>query len=533
MVHSLGDEARNPPSDTRAAVVRLENLRKEYGPVRALDGVHLTVLPGEVHCLAGENGAGKSTLIRILSGATARDGGVYEVVGRTVPVGVSTAEARELGIGVVYQELSLLPELSVIDNLFMGHFPSRAGILSRRQQRQEARRILDGVGLEGVELDIAVSELPAATRQMIEIARVLAAHARLVVFDEPTTALSETEAAALLERIRLLKSHGTAVLYVTHRLEEMFEVGDRVTVLRDGRTIATREIAGLDEAALIALMVGREITDLYPGQRKEPGPVRLEVNGLLPQGFTKPIDLSVRQGEIVGLAGLLGAGRTEILRAIFGAEAAAVGTIKVDGRVVPTRTPRTAVRSGIALLTEDRKESGILANLSIRENVTIASLARTSRNGIISNKSQQQRAVDAVDGLRLKFGDWDDSIVTLSGGNQQKALLGRWLGTDAKVLLLDEPTKGVDIGAKSDLYRVIAHLAEQGLAVIVVSSYLPELLGLCDRIVVVREHEIAGELNGSEATEHKVLELASPRRPRTDTEALAHEADAPLETQEQ
>jgi ABC-type sugar transport system ATPase subunit len=512
--------------------VRLEHVRKEYGPVHALDGVSLEILPGEVHCLAGENGAGKSTLIRVLSGATARDGGSYEVLGREVPVAMAPSEARELGIGVVYQELSLLPELSVMDNLFMGHFRHRAGVISRRRQRQEAREILDGVGLDAVSLDDLVGDLPTATRQMIEIARVLAAKARLVVFDEPTTALSEREAAALLERIQMLGSNGTAVLYVTHRLEEMFEIGDRVTVLRDGRSVSTHAMADLDESALIAAMVGREVTDLYPGQRPEPGPVRLKVSGLVPQGFEKPVDFEVRQGEIVGLAGLLGAGRTEILRAVFGAEPAESGAVEIDGATVTIRSPRAAVRNGIALLTEDRKESGLLAQLSIRENVTIASLDRTLQSGLVSRRLQHERASTAVEGLRLKHGHWDDPITSLSGGNQQKVLLGRWLGTDAKVLLLDEPTKGVDIGAKSDLYRVIARLAEEGLAVVVVSSYLPELLGLCDRIIVVREREISGEVSGPEATEHRVLELASPRRAHANVDALAHE-HSPYGTQEQ
>ena len=386
------------PSRPGTPVVRLEHVRKEYGPVHALDGVSLEILPGEVHCLAGENGAGKSTLIRVLSGATARDGGSYEVAGREVPVAMAPSEARELGIGVVYQELSLLPELSVMDNLFMGHFRHRAGVISRRRQRQEAREILDGVGLEAVGLDDLVGDLPTATRQMIEIARVLAAKARLVVFDEPTTALSEREAAALLERIQMLSSAGTAVLYVTHRLEEMFEIGDRVTVLRDGRSVTTHAMADLDENALIAAMVGREVTDLYPGQRPEPGPVRLKVSGLVPQGFEKPVDFAVRQGEIVGLAGLLGAGRTEILRAIFGAEPAESGAVEVDGATVTIRSPRAAVRNGIALLTEDRKESGLLAQLSIRENVTIASLDRTLQSGLGEPPSPAGAGLDGCRG---------------------------------------------------------------------------------------------------------------------------------------
>lgn len=511
------------PTAEVTPVVRLTHARKDYGPVVALNGVSLDILPGEVHCLAGENGAGKSTLIRVLSGAVARDSGDYEILGSPVGQAITPAEARQAGVGVVYQELSLLPELSVLDNLLMGRFPSRLGLVSRRAQLATAREMLDGVGLAELSLQAPVGQLPTATRQMIEIARVIGADAKLVIFDEPTTALSENEAAALLERIILMKNAGTAVLYVTHRLEEMFEIGDRVTVLRDGRSVATHRLADLDEGKLIAAMVGREVTNLYPGQRPAPGPVRLEVRDLVPQGFPGPVNLTVRQGEIVGLAGLLGAGRSEILRAVFGAEPPLSGSVLVDGSKVPVRSPRSAVRNGIALLTEDRKESGLLPELSIRENVTIASLADCAQGGVVSVRRQQDKAGQSIEGLRLKYGGWDDPVTSLSGGNQQKVLLGRWLGTGAKVLLLDEPTKGVDIGAKSDLYRVIAGLAEAGLAVVVVSSYLPELLGLCDRVVVIRERRISGELTGADATEHRVLELASPRRAHTDIEALAHE----------
>jgi rhamnose transport system ATP-binding protein len=512
------------PTAEITPVVRLRNVRKQYGPVVvALDDVSLDFLPGEVHCLAGENGAGKSTLIRVLSGAITRDRGDFEISGVALGTVVSPGEARDAGVGVVYQELSLLPELSVIDNLLMGRFPSRIGVVSRRAARKLAREVLDGVGLTDTSLDALVGELPTATRQMIEIARVIGAHTNLVIFDEPTTALSDKEAAALLKRITLLRNAGKAVLYVTHRLEEIFEIGDRVTVLRDGRSVGTHRVADLDESKLIAAMVGREVTNLYPGDRPAVGAIRLEVRNLTPQGFPVPVSFSVRQGEIVGLAGLLGAGRSEILRAVFGAEPPVSGSVLIDGSEVSIRSPRSAVQQGVALLTEDRKESGLLPELSIRENVTIASLSACARGGVVSSKQQQNKADESISGLRLKYGSWDDPVTSLSGGNQQKLLLGRWLGTGAKVLLLDEPTKGVDVGAKADLYRNIAHLAEKGLAVVVVSSYLPELLGLCDRVIVVRERSISGELSGSDATEHRVLELASPRRANTDVQALAHE----------
>lgn len=516
---SPGASVAEPP------LVRLNGVRKEYGPVVALGGVDLDIRAGEVHCLAGENGAGKSTLIRVLTGAAVRDAGEYEISGRSMPVDFNPAEGRAAGVGVVYQELSLLPELNVMDNLLMGRFPNRYGLVTRIGQRKAASAMLDQVGLAGLTLETAVSQLPTATKQLIEIARVVGDQTKLVIFDEPTTALSDIEAAALLDRIRELRNAGTAVLYVTHRLEEMFEIGDRVTILRDGLSVGTRELTELNESSLIAVMVGREVTNLYPGERPIPGQIRLDVRGLRPQGFTESVDLTVRAGEIVGLAGLLGAGRSEILRAIFGAEPAEAGAVLVDGSRVSIRSPRSALASGIALLTKDRKDSGLLLNLSIRENVTLASLPELARSGVISTARQQAKATESVQGLRLKFGSWDDPVTSLSGGNQQKVLLGRWLGTEAKVLLLDELTKGVDIGAKADLYQVIADFAGRGLAVVIVSSYLPELLGLCDRIVVVREQAVAGELDAAEATEHRILELASPRKTHADIAALSHEQE--------
>ncbi|MBC6457379.1 sugar ABC transporter ATP-binding protein [Actinomadura sp. HBU206391] len=491
-------------------VLTLHKISKRYGAVRALDGVDLDLYPGSVHCLAGENGAGKSTLIKILTGAVQRDAGDYEIEGRQVRRNVTPAESRSSGVGVVYQELSLLPQLTVVDNLCMGAFPSRAGIVDRRRQREAAAAMLDRVGLTGLDLDLPVAVLPTATRQLVEIARVLAGGAKVVVFDEPTTALSAEEAEALLSRISTLRSGGVAVLYVTHRLEEIFEIGDTVTVLRDGAHVATGPVAEFDEDSLIAAMVGREISNLYPGQRSEAGETRLEVRGLRPPGFPEPADLSVRAGEIVGLAGLLGSGRSELLRAVFGADPVSGGQVLVDGRPVPAGSTRAASRRGIGLLTEDRKESGLLPQLSIEENIAIAGWRTAGSRGLVNRARLRRHVETAADGLRLRFGDWSDPVSSLSGGNQQKVLIARWRALDAKVLLLDEPTKGVDVGAKADIYRIVADLAAAGLAIVVVSSYLPELLGLCDRVVVVRERRLVAELTAAEATEEEVLRLASP-----------------------
>ena len=492
--------------------IRLAGLRKAFGGTVVLHDVDLDVRAGEVHCLAGENGAGKSTLIRVLTGAVRRDAGEYEVDGRPMPSAIGPATARAAGIGAVYQELSLLPELTVAENLLIGALPARAGVVDRRRLRAEAAR-----KLERVELDLdpltPVRALPAATRQLVEIARVLGDDPRVVIFDEPTTALSGAEAATLLRRIAALRDDGVAVLYVSHRLEEMFEVGDRVTVLRDGTVTRTGPMRGVTEDGLIAAMVGRDVEDLYPasGRRVEGAPL-LRVRGLRPRGSAHAIDLDVRAGEIVGVAGLLGAGRSELLRAVFGADPPAAGTVEVDGRRVPAGRPREAVRAGIGLLSEDRKELGLLPELSIRENVSVASLHGIATHGVLSRRREAERVDEVLDGLRLRAASYDQPVSTLSGGNQQKVLLARWLVTDVRVLLFDEPTKGVDVGAKAELYTVIGDLAARGMAIVVVSSYLPELLGLVDRIVVLRRGAVVGDLPAAEATEESLLTLASTGR---------------------
>jgi rhamnose transport system ATP-binding protein len=493
-------------------IVRLSRLRKSFGATVALNDVDLELCAGEVHCLAGENGAGKSTLIRVLTGAVRRDAGEYTVDGESMPVALTPAAGRAAGIGAVYQELSLLPELSVAENLLMGSLPSRrAGFLDRARLRAEAMARLESVGLGRLHPSTVVASLPVATRQLVEIAKVLGDEPRVVIFDEPTTALSGIEAEALLRRITRLRDRGVAILYVSHRLEEMFEIGDRVTVLRDGAVTQTAPLAGLTEDRLIAAMVGREVRDLYPAPTREATGDRplLRVRRLRVRGSGHDVDLEVRPGEIVGIAGLLGAGRSELLRAIFGADQPEAGTVEVAGE--PVRPGRTgdAVRAGMGLLAEERKELGLLPELTIRENVSIASLRGMARHGLLSRRREAQRVDTVLDGLRLRAGSYDQPVSTLSGGNQQKVLIARWLVTDVRVLLFDEPTKGVDVGAKAELYGLIGDLAARGLAIVVVSSYLPELLGLADRIVVLRAGRIVGETPAVDATEEELLRLAS------------------------
>lgn len=490
------------------AALELTDVSKAFGPVQALSKVSLKLVPGQVHCLAGENGAGKSTLIRVLTGALRRDTGIYQIDGHEVTT-ISPSAMREAGVQAVYQELSLLPHLSVGENMFMGRLPSRSGLVQAGDLRRRCRKVLDRLGLHDVSPDTIVERLPAATKQLVEIAKVLTADTvKVIVFDEPTTALTESESDRLLSLIGEFRQEGVAMLYVTHRLEEMFAIGDWVTILRDGGLSQSGPMSAYDESRLITGMVGREISSLYPEGRRDPGPARLTVRGLRRTNESPAVDFDVRAGEILGIGGLLGSGRSELLLSIFGSEPIVEGEIKIDGKVVKPTGPRSMMNEGVALLTEDRKVLGILPELSIRENVTISSLRRGSRKGLLPGKEQAQEADRLLDSLRLRAGSYDQPVNTLSGGNQQKVMLARWLLTKPTVIMFDEPTKGIDVGAKGELYDVINDLAGQGLAIIVVSSYLPELLGLADRVLVLRDEAIAGELPGG-ASEEDVLRLAS------------------------
>ncbi|HEX2053180.1 MAG TPA: sugar ABC transporter ATP-binding protein [Actinomycetota bacterium] len=498
------------PGD-RPPVLELNNVSKAFGPVQALTNVSLTLYPGQVHCLAGENGAGKSTLIKVLTGAITRDSGTYRIDGREVS-SPTPAALRAAGVQAVYQELSLLPHLSVEENLFMGRLPSARGLVKKGQLARRASAALEAVGLGDLDPGTVVERLPAATRQLVEIAKVLTAETvKVIVFDEPTTALTEEEAARLFEHVRRLRDRGVAIIYITHRLEEMFAIGDWVTVLRDGGVSQSGPMSDYDENKLITAMVGREISELYPASARSPSETPLlKVSNLRRTAGGPAINLELHAGEILGIGGLLGSGRSELLLAIFGAEAIAEGEIEVDGKRVHPRGPRTMMSAGIGLLTEDRKVLGILPELSIRENVTIASLRRGSRMGLLPPDEQLDEADKLLDSLRLRAGSYDQPVSTLSGGNQQKVLLARWLLTKPKVLVFDEPTKGIDVGAKGEIYKVIGDLAAEGLGIIVVSSYLPELLGLADRVLVLRGGAVAGEL-GRAASEEDVLRLASGR----------------------
>jgi ABC-type sugar transport system ATPase subunit len=491
------------------ALVALRGLAKQYPGVQALRGVSMDLRRGEVHALVGENGAGKSTLIRILSGDTAPDAGTLEIEG--VPVALASPhDARRRGIVTIFQELMIVPELSVAENIFLGNEPVMlGGLYSRREAKRRARDVLETL-VKGGGIDPArrAVELSTAQKQLVEIARALVFRASVIVMDEPTAALSEGEAASLRGLIRRLRSEGVAVLFVSHRLDEVMEIADRVTVLRGGEQVATLDanaIAGPDE--LIGLMIGRPISELFPPRNDRIGDVVLRATGLARDGAFEDVSFTVRAGEVVGFAGLVGAGRTEVMRGLFGAEALDRGDVCKRRVALRIRSPRDAIAAGIAYLPEDRKEQGLVLSMSGTENVVMASLTDHGIAGILSWRSLRSTAREAA--RRLQFrGRLDAAAATASGGNQQKLVIAKWTLTRADVLIFDEPTRGIDVGAKAEVYRVIQQLAADGAAIIVVSSELLELMNVCHRIYTMSGGRIRDEVDRSDFDERRILDGA-------------------------
>jgi ribose transport system ATP-binding protein len=484
-------------------VVRMSGVRKAFAGVPVLHGVDLDVRAGEVLALAGENGAGKSTLMKVLAGIHAPDAGDVVVDGATVTA-FSPAAARDLGVAIVHQELSLAPNLTVAENLALGREPRRGLALDRRAARERAAALLERVGSR-FPADRRVARLSTAERQLVEIARALSDDPCVLILDEPTASLSEAEAQRLFEIVCALRERGLAIVYITHRMEEIERLADRVTVMRDGRVIETLD--SFDPDAIVARMVGRPLSNLYERRPAGDGPVRLRVRGLTDGGRIGPADFEVRGGEILGFAGLIGAGRTELLRLLFGADRG-TGSIEVDGVPATIGSPRDALDAGLAFVPESRKDEGLLLNLSIAQNIALASL-----DGWILNRRAIAEAAQAhAEALDLRARSVHQSVAELSGGNQQKALLARWLETSPRVLLLDEPTRGVDIGAKAAIYHLMGELAARGVAIVFVSSELPELLAMSHRVAVVRDGRIVADLEAPD--EETVMRHATGTAPQ-------------------
>jgi len=491
-------------------VLEARDIVKTFPGVRALDGVHLRVRAGETHAVVGENGAGKSTLMLTLTGVHRPDQGTILLDGRPVTFS-SPQEAVRLGISIVFQELSLVPSLSIAENIFANRQPvKRFGAIDFPELHRRARQLLALFDLGGLDPATAVRELGPATQQVVEILKALSTDPKVLILDEPTSSLTDLEARRLFENLRRLTSRGLACLYISHHLTEIFEIAQTVTVLRDGKFVCDARVSDIDEDFLVSNMVGRTISDAY-GRRPDPstlGPVRLEARGLCGAGFTD-VSFRVREGEIVGFSGLVGAGRTELARAVFGADRLVEGELRLDAAAVAPRTPREAIRLGIGYLTEDRKTQGLYLEFPVRANVAANRLDRLSRGPLMSEARIDAAAEKAVRDYRIASGEGDRPVRTLSGGNQQKVLIGAWIGIAPRVLIVDEPTRGVDVGARSEIYGFLRGLAAKGTAIVMISSDLTEILGLSDRIYVMKAGRIAGELDASVATEEAVIALAT------------------------
>ncbi len=491
-----------------AFALEAEGISKYFPGVKALDNVSLGIKPGSVHALMGENGAGKSTLMKCLIGIYRPDEGVIRVKGKPVQFH-DTMDALRSGISMIHQELNLVPQMSVAENIWLGREPIRMGFVDEGKLRNQTRELLEKLRIR-VEPDTLVGELSIATQQMIEIAKAVSWNADVVIMDEPTSALTETEVDHLFTIIRDLRSQGKAIIYISHKMDEIFSITDEISVFRDGSWIASDATSTYTRQSLITQMVGRELTQLFPKVNNEIGKEVLTVRNLTRNGVFENISFGLRRGEILGVAGLVGAGRSEVMESLFGMTPHDSGEILIDGMLAEIDAPATAIEKGLAFLTEDRKKSGLFLVLSVLENMSIVNMEQYSnKGGFISHVKMAQDCLQQIHRLNIKTPTMDQIINNLSGGNQQKVLIARWLLAQPKILILDEPTRGIDVGAKAEIYRLISELASRGVAIIMVSSELPEILGMSDRVMVMHGGRITGILNQQEASQEKILSLAS------------------------
>lgn len=498
--------------------LEMRNITKTFPGVKALNNVTFQVKKGEVHALCGENGAGKSTLMKVLSGLYPQ--GTYD--GDILIDGVEKGfgrikDAEEAGIAIIYQELALVKDLSIGENLFLGKEPSRFGIVDWDYIYKESEKWLEEVGLKGVSAEQPVGTLGIGKQQQVEIAKALSKKAQILILDEPTAALTEQEVEILLGILRRFKERGVTCIYISHKLNEVFEIADSVTILRDGQTIGTYPTKELTEDKVISLMVGRELTERFPRVASTPGEVVLSVQDYSVQNPNLPgkkvidnISFEVRKGEIFGIAGLMGAGRTELVMSLFGSyPGVSKGEVQIDGKKIRIRNTQQAIKAGMALVSEDRKKYGLVLGMDIKSNISMASLSRISPMGVIDHNREIHSGNEYLNSLRIKANSVETVVGTLSGGNQQKVVLGKWLMTNPKILILDEPTRGIDVGAKFEIYNIMNELVKQGVAIIMVSSELPELLGMSHRIMVISEGQYAGEFNAEEATQETIMTAAT------------------------
>ncbi len=490
-------------------LLEMKNIDKRFPGVQALDKVSFSLKKGSVHALMGENGAGKSTLMKCLFGINSLDGGEIFLEGQQVTF-KNPKDALEHGVAMVHQELNQALRRSVADNIWLGRYPTKAGLfVSEREMLEKTREVLRELELSSDPREI-IGNLTVAERQMAEIAKAVSYNAKIIVLDEPTSSLTDREADRLFKVIKRLQEKGCGIIYISHKMDEILRISDEITVMRDGKHIATAPAKDLTMEKIISLMVGRELTALYPDKTNQPGEPIFRVEGLSSKyNHVKNVDFYLKKGEILGFAGLAGAGRTEVMENLFGLSERESGKLYLEGKEIKNRTPREAIQNGFALLTEERRATGIFAGLDICENTTVSALKKYRRLGLLSDKIRREDTDRMIGEMRVKTPSKSTAIRSLSGGNQQKVILGRWLLTEPKILMLDEPTRGVDVGAKFEIYRLIGELAAEGKSVIMLSSELPELLGVCDRIYVMSGGRIAGEVNAKETDQEELMALAA------------------------
>ena len=489
-------------------IVSMNDISKNFPGVKALDKVHFELRSGEVMALLGENGAGKSTLMKILSGVYTRDGGTMEIFGKSYD-DLTPKQAQEAGIAIIHQELNMCKHLSVAENMFLGREMVGKGILDNRKMRQEAKNILNELKID-IDPDQTVGDLPVSKQQMVEIAKALSIHAKILIMDEPTSALTAREIEDLFRIIKDLKAQGCGIVYISHRLEELAEIVDRVTIMRDGQYITDGNFKDMTMDQIITNMVGREIKEKFPRVTCTKGKKVFEVKNLNAGRMVRDINFSLYEGEIVGFAGLMGAGRTETTRAIFGVDPKESGEFYLDGQKIEIHNPMDAIRNGVVLAPEDRKKDGLCTKLSIRQNLALPNLdIICNKLGVIRKSKEDELCAEAVQNLRIKTPNIEVDSGNLSGGNQQKVVVGKWLARNSRVVIFDEPTRGIDVGAKVEIYNLMNDLKKQGIAVMFVSSEMPEVMGIADRIIVMCDGRVTGELMANEASQNQILTMAT------------------------
>jgi ribose transport system ATP-binding protein len=487
--------------------VEMTNISKSFGGVTALRDVHFKIFPGEIHALVGENGAGKSTLVKILSGAIPRDGGTVKIDGKSVHIR-SPHAARKLGIGIIYQEFTLAPDLTVAENVYLHHLSNQRGLMNWPMLFKNTDQLIKSIGFDINPRQI-VRGLSVAYQQVVEITKALSEDVKILILDEPTAVLAPKETERLFDVLRKLRSQNVSIIYISHRLDEIFQIADRITVLKDGRNAGEVAAAGAVPNDVIQMMIGRKLTAMFPKRKRNIGEEVFSVKNIQRGKFVKNVSFSLHKGEVLGLAGLVGSGRTETLRAIFSADPKDKGQIFINQRARKINSPGQAVRTGVALVPEDRKNHGIVLSMSVKENVTMSMVKTVAGKAGLIRKNKERSVVESlVHKLRIKTKSIETTVGHLSGGNQQKVVLAKWFGRTCRVILLDEPTRGVDVGTKIEIYQLINDLAEQGVGVVMVSSELGEITGMCDRALVMREGGIQGILKGEELTEENILKLS-------------------------